>query len=58
MKILTEKEVSGMTGFSINTLRKWRSDGRGPGYIKIGHSVRYRPDMVEAWIAKHEKEVA
>ncbi len=40
-RLLTEKEVSALTGLSVCTLRKWRFERRHLPYIKIGSSVRY-----------------
>lgn len=50
IKLLTEKQVAEAYGFSVKTLQKWRSNGDGPGYIKIGYSVRYDPEELAAYI--------
>ena len=41
-RYLTEKEVSDLTGRSVQTLRNDRCLGRGFPYSKMGRSVRYR----------------
>lgn len=41
---------------TIGTLRNWRSDGRGPAFIRIGRDVRYRIDDVDAWLAQLSDE--
>jgi hypothetical protein len=41
LRYLTEREVSKITGFAVQTLRNDRYMGRGIPYIKRGHSVRY-----------------
>jgi hypothetical protein len=28
--------------FAVRTLQRWRGEGNGPAYLKIGKSVRYR----------------
>ena len=33
------------------TMAHWRSQGRGPAYIKLGHRVGYRGADLNAWIA-------
>lgn len=33
------------------TLRKWRSEDKGPPWRKIGRHVRYDQDQVRAWLA-------
>jgi hypothetical protein len=51
---LTQDELSGLLKVPVNTLRHWRSKGRGPGYIR-GESdsdkatIRYPLSEVEAW---------
>ena len=34
-----------------STLAHWRSEGRGPAYIKIGARVAYRGDAINSWLA-------
>lgn len=46
----TEREVAECYGFSVKTLQKWRHTGEGPGYLKIGHNVRYDPEELTAYI--------
>ncbi|GAA2888263.1 helix-turn-helix domain-containing protein [Microbacterium esteraromaticum] len=33
-----------------STLKKWRSEGRGPKYAKIGGPVLYRPTDLDAFV--------
>jgi len=49
-RLLNEHEVSDSCSINILTLRKWRSQKRGPTFLKIGKLVRYRPEDVDAWI--------
>jgi excisionase family DNA binding protein len=46
---LTEAEAADRLGFKAETLRKWRAQGKGPAYLKLGRSIRYRLADVEAW---------
>lgn len=46
----TERQVAQVFGFSIKTLQKWRTKGEGPGWYKIGHSIRYHPKELAAFI--------
>ena len=50
-RLLNEHEVADSCSISVLTLRKWRSQRRGPQFVKIGALVRYRPADVDAWIA-------
>jgi predicted DNA-binding transcriptional regulator AlpA len=53
-KLASGAEVAGMLGIPEKTLTQWRSDGKGPEYLKIGRYVRYRWDAVNEWLATRE----
>ena len=36
-----------------STLAHWRSEGRGPAYLKLGSRVGYRGSDLNAWLAAH-----
>ena len=55
-RLLNERQVADSCAISVLTLRKWRTEGRGPRYVKIGTLVRYRPEDVDAWIESHEAQ--
>jgi predicted DNA-binding transcriptional regulator AlpA len=40
-RYFNEREAAAMCGWSVSSLRNWRSLGRGPAYCKVGKSVRY-----------------
>lgn len=48
--LATSREVADYLGYSIGTLRNWRSQGRGPRFIGRKDGVRYRWRDVEAWL--------
>ncbi|MBY0567449.1 MAG: hypothetical protein K2P70_09065 [Hyphomonadaceae bacterium] len=35
---------------AVGTLSNWRSTGIGPPFMKVGRSVRYRLDRLNAWL--------
>jgi excisionase family DNA binding protein len=37
---------------SVQTLDRWRTEGRGPKWLKVGSQVRYRATDVEAYLAE------
>lgn len=37
-------------GVGYSTLKKWRSEGTGPRYAKIGGCILYRPRDLEAFL--------
>lgn len=47
-----EKKVAEFLGVTVQALRRWRFEGRGPGFFRLeGRLVRYRQEDVEAWLA-------
>lgn len=49
-KLLTETEVARFLSVSVAALRRWRLEGRGPRFLKLGSAVRYRQEDVKAWL--------
>ena len=47
---MNEQQVAEYLSMSVGSVRKWRRLGGGPKFIKIGRSVRYRREDVEAWL--------
>lgn len=48
-ELLTAKQVAERLQLSIWTLRNWRRDRKGPKYLRLGRSVRYRLEDIIAW---------
>jgi predicted DNA-binding transcriptional regulator AlpA len=48
---VSEREVEASGLVSRRTLQSWRLRGRGPRYIKVQRSVRYRLSDIEEWLA-------
>ena len=48
--LLTEQDVARLLRRKLRTLQKDRLLNRGPRYIKVGKSVRYRPADVAAFL--------
>jgi predicted DNA-binding transcriptional regulator AlpA len=55
--LLTAHEVSIFTGISEKTLGEWRYHGIQLRYHKLGNSVRYRKEDIEAWLETNRKDV-
>lgn len=53
--LVTETEAAVILCQSKRTLQKWRVTGFGPVYYKIGSSVRYRLDELNAWIESRRR---
>jgi hypothetical protein len=52
---MTTREAAAFTKFSRQFLEgaRYRGDGSGPAYIKVGRSVRYRRSVLDAWMSAH-----
>lgn len=48
--LLNEREVAKILNLSLMKVRVLRRTGEGPPFIKIGKSVRYRPDEIREFI--------
>lgn len=46
---LSPEELSGQIGVSTKTLYRWRREGTGPKFIKIGKCVRYPFKDLDIW---------
>lgn len=57
-KYMSPKEVAEEYGLNENTLRCYRSEGRGPRYLKVGKLVKYRRADVESWLDAQVVETA
>ncbi len=54
-ELLTISEAAAYLKIPVETLRKWRAQGRGPKAIKLGRHLRYRQDDVDQWIDAQEE---
>jgi predicted DNA-binding transcriptional regulator AlpA len=49
-RFLSTREVAHLTGFSVNTLKQWRSQGGGPKFMPINRTIRYPWDSLLTWM--------
>lgn len=47
--LMRERELARRWNKSVRTLQRWRSEGYGPPYIRIGGTVHYRVQDVLAF---------
>ena len=52
-KLLNEHEVAEILNVSAPTLRKWRWEGKGPQFVKVGHRVAYKSIDIESYIDRN-----
>ncbi len=53
MELLTEGEVAEVLKCTKSALRRWRREGRGPRYVRVGRLIRYRQPDLELFIEKN-----
>ena len=49
-ELVTEKEAARKVKLSVATLRRRRVDGRPPKWVKLGATVRYKVEELDAWV--------
>lgn len=47
--LLTTSDAAPVAGVAAKTLENWRSDGKGPRFIKAGRKVLYDPADIAVW---------
>ncbi len=57
MKLLTETEVAEKLEVTKPCLRRWRFEGRGLPFIRVGRLVRYKSEDLETFINKNRQGV-
>ena len=50
--LMTEHEVAELLRLTRQTLSRWRAEDRGPAFLKIEGTIRYRREDVQAWLDK------
>jgi predicted DNA-binding transcriptional regulator AlpA len=53
--LLTERQAAEFLTIRVKTLQAWRVRGRGPKFIKLGGSVRYRREDLEQFLDEHTR---
>jgi predicted DNA-binding transcriptional regulator AlpA len=48
--LLEESDVAKLLKVSVAALRRWRTEQRGPRFIKVGALVLYRPVDIDQWV--------
>jgi len=59
-KLLTPGELAQRLQVSIDTLQRWRSQGKGPTCLRLScgkkGAIRYKEEAVERWLKSLEEE--
>lgn len=56
MTAMKVKEAAEYMRLSHSTLNKWRVQGRGPRFQKIGRNVVYRKSDLDEWMDKQTRQ--
>ncbi|MET3720615.1 helix-turn-helix domain-containing protein [Arthrobacter sp. UYEF21] len=54
--LLTPPVLAARLEVTERTLSEWRITGRGPVFIRLGKTVRYRPEAVDTWLLAQEHQ--
>lgn len=49
-QLLTAEELAEYVQLPVSSVNKWRREGKGPAYARLGRHVRYRREDVDAWL--------
>ncbi|WP_277959355.1 helix-turn-helix transcriptional regulator [Frigoribacterium faeni] len=52
--LITPATLANRLGLTERTLSEKRITGTGPAFVRIGKSVRYRPESIDAWLLAQE----
>ena len=47
---LSEAQTARCLGISVSGLRRWRRDGQGPPFIRMGRLIRYDESDLGQWL--------
>ncbi|SDU70597.1 helix-turn-helix transcriptional regulator [Gordonia westfalica] len=56
--LLTAKTAAQRLSVGVQTLAKWRSEKKGPRYVLLGRSIRYRTSDIDEFIERSITETA
>jgi excisionase family DNA binding protein len=57
-RLLTDDEAAAYLQASTSTLNFWRTQRRGPAFVKLGRNVRYRRCDLDRWIEANRRETS
>ena len=49
--LLDSREVANYLKVSESTLSRWRTERKGPPFVRLGGIARYRLDSVDHWLS-------
>lgn len=55
LMLLDARATAGILGVSEQTLAKWRVNGDGPRFLKIGSRIRYDRKDLDDWLEQRRR---
>jgi hypothetical protein len=55
--LCTPLEASTILLIEPRLMAEWRTHGRGPAFVKVGHLVRYQMGALRAYIGRGQRKV-
>jgi excisionase family DNA binding protein len=56
-RLYSPRELADYLGIPLQTVYRWRSNGRGPRGVRVGRHVRYAERDVQAWLDSRSTSV-
>ncbi|MCW5673393.1 MAG: helix-turn-helix domain-containing protein [Xanthobacteraceae bacterium] len=50
--LITEKAAARLLSVSFRTLQTWRTQEKGPPFLRIGRAVRYESEAISSWVQR------
>jgi hypothetical protein len=54
--LLSPEQAAELLTRPVGTINRWRAEGRGPRYFKLGGRIRYDVDDLLAYVAECSRE--
>ncbi len=54
--LIRASKISGYTGIARQTHARWRHEGAGPMFVRLGRRIFYRAGDVRAWINERVRQ--
>lgn len=51
--VLTTRDAAAYLATTTGTLANWRCNGRGPDFVRLGSSIRYRLSALDTYIDRN-----
>lgn len=54
-ELLTTMEAAQRLRLNPQTLNRWRRQGTGPAYVRVGKKILYLEEQIMAWLTAHRE---